>query len=41
MSTVLDVQPDDENVTEPDCFLTVTVNEAAAVPLTDREAGVT
>lgn len=41
MLTVLDVQPDDEKVTEPELFLTVTVNDAAVVPLTDREAGVT
>jgi len=41
MSTVLDVQPDDENVTEPDCFLTVIVNDPAAVPLTVSEDGVT
>ena len=41
MSTVLDVQPDDENVTEPEAFLTVIVKDPAAVPLTDREDGVT
>ena len=41
MSTVLDVQPDDENVTEPEFFLTAIVNDPAAVPSTDREAGVT
>ena len=41
MSTVLDVQPDDENVTEPEFFLTAIVNDPAAVPLTVREAGVT
>ena len=41
MVTVLDVQPEDANVTEPDCFLTVTVNDAAAVPLTVAEAGLT
>lgn len=41
MVTVLDVQPDDENVTEPEFFLTVIVNDAAAVPLTDAEAGLT
>ena len=34
------MQPDDENVTEPDALLTVTVNDVAAVPLTVREAGV-
>ena len=39
MSTVLDEQPDDENVTEPEAFLTVIVNDAEPVPLTDREAG--
>ena len=41
MLTVLDVQPDDENVTEPEFFFTVIVNDPAAVPLTVREAGVT
>lgn len=41
MSTVLDVQPLDANVTEPDCFLTVMVNDPAAVPLTLREEGLT
>lgn len=41
MVTVLDVQPDDENVTEPELFLTVIVNDTAPVPLTVREEGVT
>ena len=41
MLTVLDVQPDDENVTEPEFFLTVIVNDPAAVPLTVREDGLT
>ena len=41
MATVLDVQPVAENVTEPDCFLTVIVNDPAAVPLTVREEGLT
>ena len=41
MSTVLDVQPDDANVTDPEFFLTVIVNDPAAVPLTVREAGLT
>ncbi len=41
MVTVLDVQPVAENVTEPDCFLTVIVNDPAAVPLTLREEGLT
>ena len=37
----MDVQPVAEKVTEPDCFLTVTVNDPAAVPLTLREEGLT
>ena len=41
MVVVFDVQPVAEKVTEPDCFLTVTVKDAAAVPLTDCEPGVT
>ena len=41
MPTVLDAQPDDENVTEPEFFLTAIVNDPAAVPLTVREVGVT
>ena len=41
MVVVLEVQPDEANVTEPDCFLTVTVNDAAPVPLTVAEAGLT
>lgn len=41
MLTVLDVHPVDENVTEPEFFLTVIVNDPAAVPLTDRDDGVT
>ena len=41
MVTVLDVQPDDANVTEPEFRLTVTLNDAADVPLTDAEAGLT
>jgi hypothetical protein len=41
MLTVLDVQPDDANVTEPEIFLTVIVNDAAAVPLTVAEEGLT
>jgi hypothetical protein len=40
MLTVLEVQPDDENVTEPEAFLTVIVNDADPVPLTEREVGV-
>ena len=41
MLTVFDVQPDDENVTEPEVFLTAIVNDPAAVPLTVRDDGVT
>ena len=41
MVVVLDVQPDDANVTEPDCFFTVTVKDADAVPLTLLEDGLT
>ena len=41
MVTVLDVQPDDENVTVPDCLLTAIVNDPALVPLTLREEGLT
>jgi hypothetical protein len=41
MVTVVDVQPDDENVTEPEFFLTAIVNDPAAVPLTVRVDGLT
>jgi hypothetical protein len=41
MPTVLDVQPVAENVTEPEFFLTVIVNDPAAVPSTLREEGLT
>jgi hypothetical protein len=41
MSTVVDAQPDDANVTLPEECFTVTVNEAAAVPLTVLDAGET
>ena len=40
MLTVLDVHPVDENVTEPEFFLTVIVNDPASVPLTNRDDGV-
>ena len=39
MLTVLDVHPVDENVTEPEFFLTVIVNDPAAVPVTLRAEG--
>ena len=41
MVVVLEVQPDAENVTEPEFFLTVTVKDAAEVPLTTIEPGLT
>ena len=41
MLTVVDVQPDDEKVTEPEFFLTVIVNDPAPVPVTLREEGFT